>query len=530
MRMRAMVRSCVALAGAASWLTACSGIDGLPDQPRVSGDSGADSAVAERDAEVNEADAGATPADAGSAADATIDATADAASSADATVTADSGPCVPEDEAAFCTRLGKNCGTVTATDNCGAPRTVASCGVCGSYYDSCGGAGVPNACGCMPESDWAFCTRLGRTCGNVSGTDNCGNPRAVASCGGICPPDAGAADSGAADSGAPDASVVQRWTFTTCGANGAIGPTQAQCDSAYSGTSLAGSISVTQGIQTWDVPASGRYRVVAIGAQGGGPVDAGFRAGRGALIQGEFDLVMGARLRILVGQRGSRCDVDAGTGSADASQGGGGGGSFVVRTDGGLLVAAGGGGGLGSRENCPCSPDGNGSAPSNGRGCDPINYRDGELNCTLYSSDSARGVLGACGSSRSSPGNGGGGFGTHSSCDEVLRPGSGRSFATGGNGGGAGGCAAGGFGGGGAGGWLVISIGSVWSSPGGGGGGGFSGGQGGHSTSEYLQSSGARYWPGGAGGGGGSMSTGDNPVNFTGYREGDGAVLVERIR
>jgi hypothetical protein len=191
MRTRSIVRSCVALAAAGSWLAACSGIDGLPDQPIAARDSGADSAAPERDAAGSPADAGATPADAGSAADATIDATTDASTSADATVALDSGPCVPEGDVAFCTRLGKNCGTVTANDNCGARRTVASCGVCGSYYESCGGAGVPNACGCMPESDWSFCTRLGRTCGNVSGTDNCGNARAVASCGGSCAADAG---------------------------------------------------------------------------------------------------------------------------------------------------------------------------------------------------------------------------------------------------------------------------------------------------------------------------------------------------
>src|SRR5262249_28025531 len=40
--------------------------------------------------------------------------------------------CTPETDAAFCTRLGKACGSVTAADNCGASRTVASCGTCGT--------------------------------------------------------------------------------------------------------------------------------------------------------------------------------------------------------------------------------------------------------------------------------------------------------------------------------------------------------------------------------------------------------------
>jgi peptidoglycan/xylan/chitin deacetylase (PgdA/CDA1 family) len=40
--------------------------------------------------------------------------------------------CTPESNTAFCTRLEKNCGTVSGTDNCGAPRTVTSCGSCTS--------------------------------------------------------------------------------------------------------------------------------------------------------------------------------------------------------------------------------------------------------------------------------------------------------------------------------------------------------------------------------------------------------------
>ena len=37
--------------------------------------------------------------------------------------------CTAESDAAFCTRLQKSCGPVSGTDNCGAPRT-ASCGSC----------------------------------------------------------------------------------------------------------------------------------------------------------------------------------------------------------------------------------------------------------------------------------------------------------------------------------------------------------------------------------------------------------------
>ncbi len=499
-------------------LLGCSGIDGLPEEPRSQG-GGADATAVLVDAS---ADAVATV-DAGPRYDATVDLDA----GVDATV--DAAPCVPEDDVAFCTRLGKNCGTVNANDNCGVRRTVGACGVCSSYYDSCGGGGVPNRCGCMPESDWAFCARLGRSCGGAAGTDNCGSARAVAACGGACPPDAGAADSGAADSGAPDASVVQRWTFTTCGAVGAAGPSQAQCDAAYRGTSLAGAVTLSGGIQSWQVPAAGRYRVVSFGAQGGGATDIRHRAGLGALIQGDHDLSAGTAVRILVGQQGLRCDVDAGVGTGEGNQGGGGGGSFAVGADGGVLVVAGGGGGSGSVELCPCMQDGIGYSTANGRGCAPASSADSLASCTQGSGEDQRGVIGSCGNAFTYSYNGGGGLRTTGRCAFMVSTGSGRSFESGGLGGGLGSCAAGGFGGGGEGGYVVGSWGA-FGAPGGGGGGGYSGGQAGYPISNENRRQTPTSWLGGAGGGGGSFSNGDNPTNFSGYRVGDGLVTIERLR
>ncbi len=55
------------------------------------------------------------------------------------------GPCVPESDATFCSRLSKNCGSVTDADNCGTMRTVASCGGC-TAPEACGGSGQPNVC------------------------------------------------------------------------------------------------------------------------------------------------------------------------------------------------------------------------------------------------------------------------------------------------------------------------------------------------------------------------------------------------
>lgn len=88
--------------------------------------------------------------------------------------------CAPETDTAFCARYGKNCGQVTNLDNCGASRT-ATCGTCTSPQ-SCG-AVTTNVCGCVPESDTAFCARLGRTCNPATATDNCGASRTVATCG-----------------------------------------------------------------------------------------------------------------------------------------------------------------------------------------------------------------------------------------------------------------------------------------------------------------------------------------------------------
>ena len=95
------------------------------------------------------------------------------------------GSCTPESNTTFCSRLGKNCGSVTGTDNCGTARSVSSCGTCTSPQ-TCGGGGTPNVCGggsCTPESNSAFCSRLGKNCGSVTGTDNCGVSRTVSSCG-----------------------------------------------------------------------------------------------------------------------------------------------------------------------------------------------------------------------------------------------------------------------------------------------------------------------------------------------------------
>lgn len=91
--------------------------------------------------------------------------------------------CEPEHEKELCGRLGLDCGTVTAEDNCEQMRSV-SCGTCGAG-ELCG-AEVPNVCGpdtsCVAEENAEFCGRHGKNCGLFAGVDNCGGAR-TAVCG-----------------------------------------------------------------------------------------------------------------------------------------------------------------------------------------------------------------------------------------------------------------------------------------------------------------------------------------------------------
>lgn len=90
-------------------------------------------------------------------------------------------PCEPEPVQALCQGLGKNCGTVTATDRCGDTRDI-QCGTCLTGH-ICGSV-EPNVCGpdtsCVPEDDASLCASMGMNCGSVNAPDNCGTFRTVA--------------------------------------------------------------------------------------------------------------------------------------------------------------------------------------------------------------------------------------------------------------------------------------------------------------------------------------------------------------
>ena len=259
------------------------------------------------------------------------------------------------------------------------------------------------------------------------------------------------------------------WIFTNAGATGRFGPTQDQINSSYAGTSLGGSVTINsthQGIQEWTVPASGTYRIEAWGAQGSN------FSGRGAKLQGDFNLNLDEVLKIAVGQAGS-----------GQSGNGGGGGSFTVRSPynnvSAILLIAGGGGGF-SQENQAANGQ---ITTSSGRSYenDPADGGNGGIN---------QGCIG-----------GGGGFLTEGSSENSA----GKSFLNGLVGGQGVDGVEGGFGGG-----AGMTCGpSNWS----GGGGGFSGGPGG---GPYA-------------GGGGSYNSGTNQDNQAGVNEGHGKVIITFI-
>ena len=287
--------------------------------------------------------------------------------------------------------------------------------------------------------------------------------------------------------------AVVSYSFTNAGATGRNGPTQAQINTAYTSTTLAGSITITtQGIQEWVVPSTGNYEIIAVGAGGGGAA-----GGRGASMTGTFSLTSGQRIKILVGQTSVRV-LD----SISRERFGGGGGSFVVTSSNVPLIVAGGGGGI----------------SINGGSFVSANAGDASTNPSPgYTTGGASGTgSSGCGGQ----GQGGAGFNTDGSGSgtdsngNIVQPA--KSFLNGGVGGTGGsdqcpgtigGTPYGAFGGGGGG------------ANGGGGGGGYFGGTGGDNIS-----SGSNYDPGD---GGGSYNSGTNQSNvLANNRNTNGSVTI----
>jgi len=127
-------------------------------------------------------------------------------------------------------------------------------------------------------------------------------------------------------------------TFTTCGRSGPTGPSQSQCDTAYSGTDLEDEVTVSGGKQKWVVPFDGTFRIEAWGASGAKTTYTSYTTGRAkaARMRGDFALEKNDVLWIAVGQQGTAAYYGSG----------GGGGTFVVDDKDDPVLIAGGGGGV----------------------------------------------------------------------------------------------------------------------------------------------------------------------------------------
>ena len=275
-------------------------------------------------------------------------------------------------------------------------------------------------------------------------------------------------------------------TFTNAGVTGRVGPSLAQCRAAYTTTWDETYLTmVTNGIQRFQVPATGTYRITAKGAQGGDKTGNNVATGGfGIAVRSTYTLTINTTLSILVGHNGVTT-----AGGSNYSGGGGGGGSFVaIGTT--LLLAAGGGGGA----------------------CTSSNGQNG-----LSGTSGGAGLLGAFGAGGTTGGGGGGGdYGsggagyTGNGGNAVNAAGTvANSFVNNGIGGAPAalddGRVDGGFGGGG------------YGYAGAGGGGGYSGGGAG----------GYNSGPSGRGGGGGSYSS--TTLTDLGASAGVGYVLIELI-
>ncbi|XP_038639931.1 leukocyte tyrosine kinase receptor [Scyliorhinus canicula] len=164
------------------------------------------------------------------------------------------------------------------------------------------------------------------------------------------------------------------WWFTSCGASGPNGPTQAQCDNAYRHTNVSVGLhseGPLKGTQTWKIPATSKYVVSAYGAAGGKGARNSNKRSHGIFISAIFHLEKDDLLYILVGQQGEDAcpgkdsmtrkiclgessiiedEYNANNAMSEWAGGGGGGGgaTYIFKMENGvsvpLLIAAGGGG------------------------------------------------------------------------------------------------------------------------------------------------------------------------------------------
>lgn len=231
-------------------------------------------------------------------------------------------------------------------------------------------------------------------------------------------------------------------TFSNCGQTGRLGPSQDLCDDAYDGSLLEDKVSVDDGIQTWEVPATGIYELEAQGAEGDSSTSGTDARSLGARSQGNVALDKGEEIQVLVGQQG---EYD----SSDGHAASGGGGTFVATGGDEPLVVAGGGGGIIRHEH----PNRHGHDETHGK--DGIHWNDSTTSGgedgdggypDRYDTDGGAGFYGNCqddstmsflnggagGDSDADGGFGGGGSARASCCSEYGRCGGGGGYSGGG--------------------------------------------------------------------------------------------------
>ena len=124
------------------------------------------------------------------------------------------------------------------------------------------------------------------------------------------------------------------FTFTNMNTTGIDGPP----NTATYGTNPTGWGGVTNGIQSWTVPSTGTYQIVAAGA-GTWSNWTGLTGGRGVVISTTVTLTAGHVIKILVGQQSGM------VGAIPTFGGGGGGGTFVINSTTSTIILIAGGGG-----------------------------------------------------------------------------------------------------------------------------------------------------------------------------------------
>jgi hypothetical protein len=300
--------------------------------------------------------------------------------------------------------------------------------------------------------------------------------------------------------------------FSNAQATSNIGPTQTQLNTVYPALAPTYLTSNT-GIQTWTVPVTGTYSIVAAGAVGGTGSSGGGTAGRGVIVGCQAIFQKNQVISIIVGQSG----VSAALQTTSNIGGGGGGGSFIVDySTGYLYIAAGGGGGASAQGISPSGFDAS-------FGQDGVNGTSSGTSGTNVSPGGTGGNGGASfpgGGSNGNAGGGGGGFYTNGGQVFSGQPGQGGFAVLNGAQGGLSSNVLnftnsfGGFGGGGGSGGNFQVI--INNGAGGGGGGGYSGG--GAGSRAGL----------GAGGGGSYVPLGQT-MNQIGYCTSNGYVSISYL-